>query len=735
VVGATLKRVVAGGQKRIELDHGLPSEPPRFRTASEADHSRKRIEDLRKKTELNEKQKKALKWHTTVVQEREMWVEFMQIGLKMLKAYDGKITGRMDQDFGNVLAKQWPIWTAGKETYDPGTHGPEAARMLKTQLDRKKITNQDGIVQIPLPVDYVGDVEIEFLNIKILDPENAKTILTDEPGQYKPELDDRVDYDLETAKGENHKNDLAGSSEMLSRWHYVANPYTVHVYHVEVVASRATKNAPFQNFIKIRIKSPWLWERTKPIHKWTLALVWCQPVWTVVGKKYIYDPVNPHHESDPKPTATPPPGRRGLQGRGLANGCPTLLVNTQAGYLRSQFYGVFGTVGRNRLHNGIDCAGFVGDPVFAPVGGDITCAADVDHKSGNVINLKPLIPKGRLIQMAHLNRQDPFKVKQGDVVKAGDVIARMGRTPEGANFPPESPTHTHFIWGTKDDPVDLFNPPEGLEMHGAVLPHNGIPKVLPCGGDYPYGSNNTEDPRQCNCAYYVGGENDECCFAVAELACPFMLESISKEKLASKNPTEARAAARRLQAQLKWLSKQPDKNADGNYLDPGPIDGSLGPLPCATMTSHKSTIRDFITDTLGVLDEWPFLFDADKGEVFDLFDEDMVPSKPNGSDTTRYKLKLTDKQAADHSPKDGKPKLQAGVVLVHQSECRVTHSTNTRKAIKRFNEDYDPSSGYEMSDEGIKQLNNLTSLTKDARRAGYGLRLQQPSDPLPEANP
>ena len=98
-------------------------------------------------------------------------------------------------------------------------------------------------------------------------------------------------------------------------------------------------------------------------------------------------------------------------------------------------------------HAGIDFAADAGTPIKAPNSGKIVLAADL-YFSGNTVIIDHGL--GLYSFFAHLSR---FSVREGDQVKAGDVIGRVGST--GRSTGP----HLHWtvrLVGTRVDPLSLM---------------------------------------------------------------------------------------------------------------------------------------------------------------------------------------------------------------------------------------------------------------------------------------
>ncbi len=100
--------------------------------------------------------------------------------------------------------------------------------------------------------------------------------------------------------------------------------------------------------------------------------------------------------------------------------------------------------GRRQMHNGVDYAGAIGDPVYAVTTGTVTFAAP-DGASGKKIVIRHL--DGTLTYYLHLSA---IGVKVGQTVKTGQIIGRVGST--GLSNGP----HLHF--GIFDKKQGWVNP-------------------------------------------------------------------------------------------------------------------------------------------------------------------------------------------------------------------------------------------------------------------------------------
>jgi murein DD-endopeptidase MepM/ murein hydrolase activator NlpD len=96
-----------------------------------------------------------------------------------------------------------------------------------------------------------------------------------------------------------------------------------------------------------------------------------------------------------------------------------------------------------KLHKGIDIAADAGEPVYAIAPGEVIYAGDGLRGYGNVVILRH--DRQRTSLYAH---NSVLKVKQGEVIAAGTVIALLGNT--GHSTGP----HVHFEIRDGDTPLD-----------------------------------------------------------------------------------------------------------------------------------------------------------------------------------------------------------------------------------------------------------------------------------------
>ncbi len=154
-----------------------------------------------------------------------------------------------------------------------------------------------------------------------------------------------------------------------------------------------------------------------------------------------------------------------------------------------------------KMHHGIDVAGNVGDPVFAACGGRVTLVKNQPKGGGLFVTVEPWLQAAfKAMQFLHNSK---FECGAQDVVKAGDILSRMGRT---GNPDDNSPTHVHFqCFSSNGRHIDHTDLPAGVNR--VVFPFNGLPKLLPCEADW--GSRENADTKTCarHCGLKEGDKN------------------------------------------------------------------------------------------------------------------------------------------------------------------------------------------------------------------------------------
>ncbi len=587
--------------------------------------------------------------HINALMPRYLWVTYVQSALSLLDQYTGPINGTMDGDTKKAAESFWKAWRG--IAYNESA----LAKWLEQRLKGRFTTDDDGRLLVPLPADTTGTVTIEFHHCKALHPDEIGTLrLQDRTGAD----DGRVDYDLSTPEAA----DLQGSKEERSGWSYILEK----------------KAFAFRNRFVIHFDTNGGEGIREPLPFTTLALVWCQPAWTVVKREFIYDP--PIKDG---------PLKGGFYGRGLSKPdlLPTLLVSTMGLIPRSKMYGEYGKAGRLRLHGGVDIGGNVGDRVFAPGGGEVTYADDLKEKGGNSVMVLSWQQNDELPQAFVLLHFRDLLTKLEQIVKAGDIIARMGRT---GVVPDVSPTHTHV----QTTPLKAL-------LRLPVFPNNDLPKLLPCQGQYGNNVSAAGNALHCN---FQHKSIPATCFAVRELACPFIPKVVTSAEINDPKNVNAR---RRLQAQLNWWrdkSKVMDQNVDG-------VLGDIARIRVLPKAKSRKVIS--ATDSK----KW---FIADKGARFPAV-------SPSGEDSPR-RARLEDSHVK-HYAQAAKAKdwlLKPGdEVRIETTESAFEVASATRRDIQAFRnatidkgspKDQDAPECYEPSDAMLKELDTHAPLRPQTPR-------------------
>ncbi len=112
-------------------------------------------------------------------------------------------------------------------------------------------------------------------------------------------------------------------------------------------------------------------------------------------------------------------------------------------YSRSKVFDSSNNESPRRLHLGVDIWGPAGTEVFAPIDGEVHSFAFNDQYGdyGATIILKHQIDEIQFYSLyGHLSLADIQSLKNGDQIKAGDLVAHFGEPNENGQWPP----HLHF---------------------------------------------------------------------------------------------------------------------------------------------------------------------------------------------------------------------------------------------------------------------------------------------------
>jgi hypothetical protein len=294
------------------------------------------------------------------------------------------------------------------------------------------------------------------------------------------------------------------------------------------------------------------------------ALIWCQPVWDGVD-----DP-----DSSPATPAINDKAYVFTGGDAHLNMHVTTVYHDLGGSERygGKGYGLWEYVAAPKWrgkdnptdaqggHRGFDLHAPKGAKVFAVHGGKVKNSAGAGA-GGNVVTLKWKSAGNEHAEIQYLHNS-AFMVANNTAVRAGQVVAHAGRT-GNLTDPSAQPGHVHVSVGPNNA---LYNSPDGDNR--ICLPANQkTPLVFPCHCEVTLAASN---PAGCDFNKAFAKE----CWAVAELACPYMPATVALADMTAEGETGSKAR-RRLQAQLRYMHE----HDSASYLSPGALDADIGPAP------------------------------------------------------------------------------------------------------------------------------------------------------------
>lgn len=561
--------------------------------------------------------------------ERKEWVSYLQSALTALGRYTGQIDGTLTAEFADTLKASYKKLFGRTYRIKNKSHRRVAERLYQ-KIAESYVTDENGVLRVPLPGGATGTVTIEFSHIKIIDPLQTDNFLPMSTGLrsvcYDPEADEALD--------------LPGSAEMESGWRLCEDGNEV----------------PFQNFVELSFDTTDLAESCrKPWELRTQALVHCQPAWLPLeadeywleegdqventrkgvangrptllissskkrhgrrygewgpdGRRYpatnfrrpvkklddkfyvfhavageaeriattkqeaqLYlnsaypDPIErlcrkvvrvrkwrgapvPPAEGEEAPADQPNPrhyyvvryreaeehpsqaAAEAAASRDLGKKRKSYIVKKDDQwwvYREKEIDNDFHVAGPFRkikqakaefdkkMHHGIDIAGNEGDRVFALSGGK-TRTAETQGGGGNIVAIYPWRKEeAKKFQYLHMKE---FRCEKDQLVKAGDIVGLMGRT---GNPTKDSPTHVHIQ--ARDHSGNQLSMAGSLFPNLApIFPHNKLPKLLPCAGDYGEHNDDANCARQCRARHTDNRDNSvpRSCWAYREGQCPY----------------------------------------------------------------------------------------------------------------------------------------------------------------------------------------------------------------------
>jgi Peptidase family M23 len=295
------------------------------------------------------------------------------------------------------------------------------------------------------------------------------------------------------------------------------------------------------------------------------ALIWCQPVWDG-----LEDPDSRADRLAISENAYVFPG-----GDAHLNMHVTSVYHDLAGseIYGGKGYGLWEYVAAPRWrgkdnasdaeggHRGFDIHAGVGHRVFAVHSGKVTNSTQ--SVGGNVVTVTWKAALDEQAKISYLHNSE-FKITNNTAVRAGQVVAYAGRT-GNLSAVSAQPGHVHLNVGTENA---LYDSPD-VDNRICLPSNERTPLLFPCHCEV---TATASDPEGCD----FDKDFAKTCWAVAELACPYMPATITAADTTAAGAT-GRKARRRIQAQLRHLHE----NNSGSYSTPGVLDADIGAAPPA----------------------------------------------------------------------------------------------------------------------------------------------------------
>lgn len=496
---------------------------------------------------------------------------------------DGDATGDWTADWKTAYHNFQKIELGAKDPYD----WVKTADGGKALIDARKnfVTDGQGIIRVPVPIASVKagfSVEVSFKDFAIVAEATRDQFDKSAPGI--------VSRDEKAPAGSGQP--AAGATHFSVEWVETTQdpardkPWGWRVGR-ERSASAAARNAMAELRTSLKFTVPgtgadnpdqkWsaLHASKKVFSRWyndvedpeyvVFAMIWCQPVWDGI--------------EDPDSSAAGPAISEKAYvfagGDAHLNMHVTSVYHDLAGSetYGGKGYGLWEYVAAPKWrgkdeeddekggHQGFDIHAGVGARVFAVHSGKVTNATQ--SVGGKIVSLtwKPVGDERASITYLH---NSAFKITHNTTVRAGQVVSHAGRT-GNLSAVSAQPGHVHVNVGGDNA---LYDSPDVANR--ICLPTNGrTPLVFPCHCEVTSVASN---PKDCD----FNKDFAKTCWAVAELACPYMPATVTAADMTAAGATGSKAR-RRLQAQLRYMHEK----SSGSYNSPGGLDASIGAAPPA----------------------------------------------------------------------------------------------------------------------------------------------------------